>query len=476
MNRRGQGFALAASVRFPVLTLQIFRATVLACLSLLLSIPWVHSQEAWTEPRAVYSVSGQFVVAAIPGESPLLHRADLAGDANLVRLEPALLAVSAERFKAALWSQLGFKPGGAGSGKIFLTLHPARSTNDEVTINIGPLQNVWNYRVELPDVVTRLRYARALTATLLLEIANRENRVAEHSAELPPWLTDGLAGQMLGGGSSKIILSSPAKKTDGLALARTDTKESGLDALASTRRVLQAAPALTFDQLCWPTDAQMNGADGGAYLASAHLFVTSLLALNQGPEKMRILLARLPGGMNWQTAFFAAFHQNFTRPLDVEKWWDLRIVRFTERDPGPRWTPAASREHLADLLAVPVEFRNDVNALPEHTVVSLQQVIRNFSPAQLDPILAIKRRDFELAQFRMAQPFAALADGYRAAITDFLGDSKKYSWPVFTGRNMSTVPMRRGASVAQTVQKLDALDARRRDAESKMDSNPLPKL
>ena len=49
-------------------------------------------------------------------------------------------------------------------------------------------------------------------------------------------------------------------------------------ALAAARRVLQDRPALTFDQLSWPDDAQLSGDDGGVYRASAQLFVNALLS------------------------------------------------------------------------------------------------------------------------------------------------------------------------------------------------------
>jgi len=471
MNRPLQ--CCVASGRSFVPALQCFDLPAVFFLALIFSTAVVSGQTAWTEARAVYGASGQFVVTAIPQASPFQNRPDVTADGNLVRLEPALLAVSAERFKLALWSQLGLKPGSQWSGKIFLTIRPAQSVNDGVDININLLADTWNYRVGLPDVITRTRYARALTGVFLLEIVNRANHNESRSAELLPWLMDGLVRQVLGADPAKIVLSSPAKKMDGLAQTRINSKESGLDPLVDARRILQESPALTFDQLSWPTDAQMNGDDGGIYLASAQLFVSNLLGLDHGPEKMRALLAQLPACMNWQTAFFAAFKQNFKRPLDVEKWWALRVVRFAARDPGPHWTTVASRERLADLLAVPVEFRNDEHSLPGHTVVSLQDAIRNFEPAQCTAILEIKRRDFELAEFRMTQPFASLADGYRAVITGFLGGTRKTSRSTLTGRH--NAPMRRPADVAETVKKLDALDARRREAEAKMDASPLPK-
>jgi hypothetical protein len=418
--------------------------------------------------QSISSVSGQFTVTAAPQYSPLLHRGDLAADTNYVRLEPALLAVSAERFKLALRTQLGFKPADNWAGKIFLVLHPAQTAADPVNIAITRLPDGWSYRVELPDVVLRPRFARALAATLLLEIANRGN-LNENSAELPPWLADGLAQQILGGETTKLILSAPGKKNElDVTEARFEKNSRGLDPLAGARATLQNFPVLAFDQLCWPADEQLNGADGGAYFASAQLFTADLLALPGGPEKMRRLLAGLPAHLNWQTAFYDVFRENFRRALDVEKWWSLRVVRFASRDPGPRWTAAASRERLAELLAVPVEFRNAPDALPEFTQVSLQTAVQNFSAAQRQSVLGFKLRDFELAQFRMAPPFAALVDGYRTALADFLAIKSASAG----GKN--SAPARRGASLTATVKKLDALDARRRAIEEKMDASPLP--
>ena len=437
---------------------------------LLFTVP-AAAQSAYTEARSVVSVSGQFTVVSAAQFSPLMHQSALATNNNFVRLEPALLAVGAERFKAALWSQLGYKADAQWSGKIFLALFPARSARDEVSIAITPLLPRWNYHVDLPDVVTRPRYARALAATLLLEIANRGNDNAAHSAEIPAWLADGLARLAPGGEPEKIILSSPTETYRDVPQLRTDKKKRSFDPLLAARATLQNVAPLTFDQLCWPTGAQMDGDDDGAYLASTELFTAELLALKNGPEKMRTLLAKLPGCLNWQTAFFAAFRENFRRPLDVEKWWTLRLVRFAARDSGPRWNLALTREHMADLLAVPVEYRAAPEALPEHGTITLQSTLQNFSAAQRARVLGLKVRDFELAQFRMAPPFGALAGGYRAALAEFLGG--KNSPPPATGKHGSSAPYKPGVTTA--LKKLDALDARRREAEAKLDASPLPK-
>jgi len=207
-------------------------------------------------------------------------------------------------------------------------------------------------------------------------------------------------------------------------------------------------PALTFEQLSWPDDAQLSGDDGGVYRASAQLFASSLLELNDGAKSLRAMLQTLSLYYNWQTAFYAAFAGDFPQPVDLEKWWALQTVSFAARDAGPLWTPAVSRDKLDEILGVPVEMRSAPTNLPAHAAISLQAVIRNFDFDRQRIVLQTKLRDLQLAQWRMAPQFVALTDAYHRALASYLG-----------GRN-GGAPSKQNA--AETVQKLDALDAQRR--------------
>ena len=419
------------------------------------------SESSWPQTDATHSVSGQFSISLAQNQNPYFRRPDTGTNTDLLQLEPSLLAVSAERFKTALWREIGLAPNAAWSGKIFLTLHPARTLDEPVSLTAQPFINHWNYRLELPDLISRNRCARAFSTVMLLEIANRNALMGGRSAAVPAWLADGLARQVLEAAETKLLLSAPTKTLDGITQSRQNENRRGVDSLAATRRVLQNSPALTFDQLSWPTDAQLNGNDGGVYLASAQLFVHDLLALKNGSANVLALLAQLPAHENWQSAFFAAFHERFQRPLDVEKWWALRVVSFAARAPGPQWTPAVSRDKLDAALAVPVGIRYNSNSLPTHAEISLQSVLQNFTPAQQAEIFQTKLRDLELIQLRVTPALAAVADGYRQALVDFLGSSKKGT-------------ARRPVSAGATLKKLDALDARRRDVEASLKLSPLP--
>jgi hypothetical protein len=176
------------------------------------------------------------------------------------------------------------------------------------------------------------------------------------------------------------------------------------------------------------------------------------------------MLETLPRYYNWQTAFQNAFQDNFPRALDVEKWWALQIVDFISRDPGPRWTLAASREKLDRILSVPVEMRGSSNALPVHAEISLQTVIRNFDSVRQSAILQTRLRDLDLARLQMAAPLAALTDAYGRAIAKYLGQSQKTATTyVVNKRSPANLPQ---VNTRDILKKLDELDARRRTIES----------
>ena len=119
---------------------------------------------------------------------------------------------------------------------------------------------------------------------------------------------------------------------------------------------------------------------------------------------------------------------------------------------------ADSSDRLAGLLQVPVEMRSSSNSLPAHAQISLQTAIRDFAPGQRDAVLDVTLRDLELAQFRLAPPFAALAAGYRDTLVDFLGKRPSPRVLIVNKHDSAT----RRATVRDTLKRLDALDNRRR--------------
>jgi hypothetical protein len=415
------------------------------------------------------SVSGQFFVLGLSPSQSSNRPPFAVTNGELVRLDPALLAVAAERIKRAVWRQLGVDALTPWRGRIFLALHPATTPDEPVAIISTRFAGVWNYRVELPDVVARTRLTRALTGAVLLELANRDNP-GDRAAETPAWLTEGLAQQLLANGSQEMILAPPDKLVNGVLASQITVVQRGVDELARARAVLHDGPTLTFEQLSWPDDAQLRDEDGGVYRASAQLFVSDLLALNDGPKNLRALLQMLPRSYNWQIAFRAAFRADFPQPIDVEKWWALQSVSFDSRDAGPLWTPAASHDKLDEILSVPVEMRPAATNLPVHAVISLQAVIRNFAYERQKAVLQIKQRDLELAHWRMAPQYVVLTEAYRRVLAEYLDQgTAPVLTPGKTPQPSPGAPSKRKAAAA--IKKLDGLDAQRRTLETAIRRN-----
>jgi len=313
-----------------------------------------------------------------------------------------------------------------------------------------------------------------MTGALLLELANRQTATDGHCADIPVWLIDGLSRQLLQDELAKVVLSVPDSAPVRSSPNRGTTQQRDLDSLADARHILRGHPALTYDQLCWPTEAQLDGADDGVYHASAQLFVAELLKAKNGPARLRHLLEILPQDYNWQIAFQSAFHEEFPAPLDLEKWWALTVIDFLSHDPGPAWTPSYSASRLNELLQIPVAVRVSSNSLPTHATIPLQAVVRDFKLDQQYDILETRLRDLRIAQFRMARQFIALNDEYCQVIAGYLGErlgpaprSSSVHHPVPTPVRMKS---------PEFVRRLNALDARRQMVEASLNRGNNPAL
>ena len=419
----------------------------------------------WQPPSqdVASSANGQFTVHGSRPTSLLYRYPGLKNDPDLVQFDPALLAVSASHGRTYFLRQLGWQYDPSWTGKIYFYLHPAQSVDEPVSIVTYPFAGSWDYRVEMPDLVTRVRFAQALAGVVLLERANARAPVNGESAPLPAWLADGLAQNLLHSDNANILFSEPDATINGLPQSRLSDQEKHRDPLATARAVLQQNNALTFDQLSWPDEVQQSGQDGGVYFASAQLFVAELLARPDGPANLRSFLSQLAAHLNWQTAFYAAFQHDFNGPLAVEKWWALHVILFTSQATGPRWSLAASRVRLDNLLRIPAEIRTGTNDLPQMADLSLQQAIRTFAPPLLAGVFENRLRDLQLAEGRLAPPFVPLAQQYAGILSDYLGDPHRLVRVSQGGRGQvvtRAVPTYRPPPPA-LVKKLDALDARR---------------
>src|SRR5215469_11878965 len=117
---------------------------VMAFLLVLCQVPFARANSLFPNLVTASSVSGQFVVTGERGISPLRFAPDfIPKDEDVVRVEPAELAVSADRVRDTLLKKLGVDPNAPWGGKIFLALHPAQSIDENVGIFSGRFGPGW---------------------------------------------------------------------------------------------------------------------------------------------------------------------------------------------------------------------------------------------------------------------------------------------------------------------------------------------
>jgi hypothetical protein len=398
------------------------------------------------------SSSGQFLITAErPFVSPAVP-ASLRTNRNVVRLNPTLLAVSAERVRQALVRELN--DGQPWHGKIYIVLHPA-GAGQAITITPQIFSGAWNYRLDLPDHIQRESYTGAMVHVLLLEMANRNAQ--ERSAEVPLWLSQGLSRQLLAASPIDLLLSQSGTSINGLSVGLVFSNDTRLKSpLLQAEQQMGERPALSFQELSWPTQDFISSEKGELYRDSAQLFVAELLNLKDGPACFRAMLAGLPLYYNWQFAFLAAFHSHFERLLDVEKWWTLHRVGFAGRDVTLTWSAEESWRKLDEVLHCAVEIRTPNEGAALRDQVAFQTVIQQWDRTRQDQTLRTKVRDLELLRLRVLPEFLGLVEDYRKTLSGYLQIRDQAS--VLALLKKGTTLSR---PAADAIEQLNALDERR---------------
>jgi hypothetical protein len=440
------------------------------------------------------SYTGQFTAARIQsrkanGPSPQAVRVPVAGggwvvsapvtaraQTNDILLEPALLVVSCERMKQLLLQELGLKD--EWRGRIDMMINSSQPKEKEPSLTaIGRLDG-WSYELELPETIQQRVLVRAVMQALLLELANRQ--AGKQSAEVPYWLVEGLGGHVQAYNLPTFIVRPNEQSSANSKLTIEGPK--------AVQAGLRGRAPLTFQQLSWPEPEQVTGKDQALYDSCAELFYESLAHLDGGQACLRRMLQELPRHMNWQTAFLQAFQPHFAGLLDVEKWWGLICVNYSETDETQARTVEECWHKLQEALDVPVEVHLAPARMPAAARVTLQEVIEqwdetNALPAVLRAVRELEglrwfsfRRDLNLdapaaspaapsnaqelqaSPWRMSQELSALASRYLVVLVNYAKQCQ--SRPLLASDAKYGAPGLRWLK-AETVRQLNDLDQKR---------------
>ncbi len=394
--------------------------------------------------RSVVSRSGQFIVHRPAGFQNYVP-AEAKPDTRIIRMEPDLLAVSAERIKTALLKELMLPD--RYRGKIHLVLRERKATEQPIAIISTRYRDRWQFQVEIPDRIEEARLMEGIVQVLLLELVTRDP--APRCPELPAWLVQGLAAHLLAAASSPFIFQPEV---------RTVREVMPVNPAYEAIEFLRTNTPLTFTELSLPSTPNRSEEKQNAQRYSAQLLVTELLQLQGGRAGLLSMLRVLPQCWNWQTAFFSALSPRFQRMLDMEKWWSLHLVDLLGREQRQTWPREASLQKLDEILLSPVQTRLGINDLPVLTQVPLQEILRQGDPKSQKAMLSQKINQLAVLGLNMSPKCGRLADRYRHTLESYLQNRERLAYAPSLKMNPA---LRDLLVINAAIKQLDALDAER---------------
>jgi hypothetical protein len=334
------------------------------------------------------------------------------GNDDEVTLEPSALVVSCERLKTVLLERLGLTD--QWQGRIDLTINPELAEGQGPRLQANAHPQGWTYQLELPRSVKEEILMRWLMQTLLLEMANRQ--AGAHSSEIPLWLVEGLSADLQANSLPTFMVQPGQNWTSDIKWNKTR------DRVPMALR--QHAP-LTFQQLSWTQASELTAEEWPLYRGCAQLFVEDLLRLDDGRACLRSMIGQLPAHWNWQTAFLLAFQAHFEQLLDVEKWWSLSYVDFLRGSKPQTWSAADVRKELQNSLDVPVDVHFGPGEMPVEARLTLQEVIRQWSPREAYDALQRAVNELRFLLPRATPDVRPLTELYLNTLLDYLKASQE---------------------------------------------------
>ncbi len=392
---------------------------------------------------SVQSHTGQFTVSGEPLRSPTLPGMAKSNKTGVVQFEPNLAAISAERVKTAIWRRLGVT--GTWQGKIRIALVPGLAPDQNVRMASTLFREGWQYRLEIPRDVAGENFVRAVTQSVLLELANRHS--SGRCAEIPLWLSEGLMQYLIASEPDLVVQAQTV-------LMRSERRT---DPLQRARASMGQRTPLTFNELSWPSPDDLRGVRKEVFQRSAHLFLAAILRSPDNAACLRKFIGGMSQHLNWQTAFLRGFSPRFERLIDVEKWWAVTLSSFSDRNEWQVWPAETALEKIDEALMVEAELRTLPNAVPVHTTMQLATALREWNVERQEP--ALRQVINTLAALRVNVPgeLAQLIDDYRTCLDNYLKRRRVVGFSATKGQ----VAVRSDAAVEEAVRRLQSLDQRR---------------
>ena len=398
-------------------------------------------------PVTARSVSGQFIVHGRGTDLPApMAQVRRVGTNEVVRVRPDLLVVTAERIKRGIERQLGVQD--AWRGTVHLQIRDSARVSGPLSIQARAFREGWHYYMAIPDEVGWERLVRGLTEVVLLERANRANP-GEECAMVPLWLTTGLNELMLAESGRDLVTES------GTLINRSERRQ---DPLRAPRTLLGTREPLSFSDISLAgVDQLSDPAVFSQFQASATLLTYELLREDAGRGTLAEFVRRLPENLNWQTTFLRVYGGQFTRLLDVEKWWAVASAEILASDSRQQWSRERVLSQLSELLVETADMRSDTNSPAVRQRVPLRDLIVTWDFESQRDVVRRKAAQIRALGMRAPSDVAPLVGDSAHVLEQYLSVRGRGA-P--SGPGKSSLEVRGQMAAEATARKLDALEAR----------------
>jgi hypothetical protein len=354
-----------------------------------------------------------------PKQNPVLK--------DVVQLTPAELAISCERVKQAYLNQLesSERPG----SHIRISIKPWLPPQSDVLITALRFTDGWRYQIDVPEFVERRKIIRGLVSVLIQEMGNRLND--GDSVSVPMWLREGLTEIMLEREGPNLILEASAIKNslgnNFYAVDAPTQEKVWKDPLRVVREKLKVAPPLSFSDLSVPVDDQIATLGFEHYQHSAHLFVSELLQLPDGRQKLRTYVQDLFRFSHPQFALFDAYRAHFATALEIEKWWSVAQVNFLSHQDRARWPEKNALAKLNEILQPQIQIRRDANSVPVSQSITLKQLVTEIDFEQQRPVLSQMVVQLQRLEWNLPPDMLKLVYDYHVLILNYSNKREQLS-------------------------------------------------
>jgi len=245
----------------------------------------------------------------------------------------------------------------------------------------------------IPARIDEGKLLAAILETLCSEWANREQAIVPGTqyvpAVIPPWLVYGLAGSIQG--HHEFLLSVVQHSA---AAGRPEPAMQVLD--------LKAPPAD-------PMEQQL-------FQANAWILTEELLALPDGPRKLRNFLTELGTQKVASNAFWMVYRPDFPQETALEKWWSLEQARYMSTTLAQNLSADETTQELDAVLGTKLGPRAGQRSTTDETEVAIGQLWRYADAPWLKDVLKLKIDRLGALRSHAHPIFQPVVDRYIEAI------------------------------------------------------------